>query len=268
MGTKIPVRKIAIANQKGGVGKTTTTINMSYQMAQQGYKVLVIDLDPQGNATSGFGIDRRELASSMYHTLVSKVSMKQVIVKTGHPRLDLAPASLDLAGAEVEMINLPDREFCLKQAFAEIEEFYDVIFIDCPPSLGILTVNAFSAVDGIIVPVQCEYYALEGLGQLMQTYAMVQEHLNRELKVIGAILTMFDGRTNLAKEVVSEVRRFFGEQIFDTIVPRNVRLAEAPGFGQSIFEYDAGSIGARAYRLLAEELARRIDPSATRSQEG
>ncbi|OIP95097.1 hypothetical protein AUK40_06365 [Candidatus Wirthbacteria bacterium CG2_30_54_11] len=262
MGTMIPVRKIAVANQKGGVGKTTTTINLAYQMALEGYRILVIDLDPQGNATSGFGIDRRELTTSMYHAVVSGESLKQVIVKTGHPRLDLAPASLDLAGAEVEMIDLPDREFSLKNALSEVEEYYDLVFIDCPPSLGILTVNAFSAVNGIIVPVQCEYYALEGLGQLMQTYAMVQEHLNSPLTILGAILTMFDGRTNLAKEVVSEVRRFFGEQIFDTIVPRNVRLAEAPGFGQSIFEYDSGSIGARAYRLLADELIRRVDPAA------
>ncbi|HNT30014.1 MAG TPA: AAA family ATPase [bacterium] len=248
----------AIANQKGGVGKTTTAINLAYFLARLGYRVLLMDLDPQGNASSGLAIDRSQLQQSMYNVLVEGKNLKEVIVKTGQELLDIAPASLDLAGAEIEMISLEGREFLLREAMQEIEPFYDAIFVDCPPSLGILTINAFTAVHGILVPVQCEYYALEGLGQLMQTVTLVRESLNPALEVEGAVLTMYDGRTNLAREVVEEVRSFFGHRIFDTIIPRNVRLAEAPGFGQSVFEYAPDSMGAQAYRAFAEEFASRL----------
>lgn len=249
----------AVANQKGGVGKTTTTINLAFYLGEKGKKVLIIDLDPQGNSTSGIGFSRADLKKSIYDVLVNAISFREVVMQTSHEHVDITPTSLDLAAAEVEMVNLPNREYLLKDRIAEISGFYDLIFIDCPPSLGLLTINGLCAADRLIIPVQCEYYALEGLGQLVQTVNMVRDNLNPSLAVEGAILTMYDGRTNLAKEVVAEVRHFFGQRLFDTIIPRNVRLAEAPGFGKAILEYDPHSLGGRAYSALADEFLARTE---------
>jgi len=244
----------AIANQKGGVAKTTTAVNLSTCLAEQGKKVLLIDIDPQGNASSGLGIDRYSIRQCIYDVLVNEVSINEVILETDVPGLEILPATIQLAGAEIELANSVSREVRLKGSLKGIKEQYDYIIIDCPPSLGLLTLNALTAADGVIVPVQCEYYALEGLGQLMDTITLVQKHLNTQLEISGILLTMFDARTNLSIQVVDEVKEHFKNKVFGTIIPRNVRLSEAPSHGQPITRYDIKSKGAQVYTDLAREV--------------
>ncbi len=251
-------RVYAFANQKGGVGKTTTAVNLGAYLAAAGRRVLLIDADPQANATSSLGIDTAELESSLYDALIRRRPLGDVCRPTAHPGLDLAPSAPALAGAEVEMVSMLAREYLLARALEPVLPNYDHVLIDCPPSLGLLTVNALTAArDGVIVPIQCEYLALEGLGRLWQTIQLVRENLNPQLTISGMVLTMFDSRTNLAAQVVSEVRSYFPEQTFRTIVPRSVRLSEAPSYGQTILPYAPTSAGARAYAALAEELLAR-----------
>lgn len=244
---------IAVFNQKGGVGKTTTNVNLSACIAENGKKVCVIDIDPQGNTTSGFGVDKNILEHTIYDIILGDVNIKDVIVHTEFDNLHLVPSSVDLAGAEIELTNMKDRETKLKQAIKEIKEDYDYIFIDCPPSLGLLTINSLAAVDSVLIPIQCEYYALEGVSQLMNTIQLVKKNLNPNLEIQGVVLSMFDGRTNLSIQVVDEVKRYFKGKVYTTIIPRNVRLAEAPSHGQPIIYYDIKSKGAEAYTDLAEE---------------
>ena len=244
---------IAIFNQKGGVGKTTTNVNLSAYLAAQGKKILVIDIDPQGNTTSGFGIDKDSLTFSTYDALIDGIGAEEIIIGTDINNLDLIPANVDLAGAEIELTKKTDRESALRKAIKEVRDDYDYIFIDCPPSLGLLTINALVAVDSVIIPIQCEYYALEGVSQLVRTIKLIKKKLNPKLKIEGVVLSMFDGRTNLSIQVVDEVKKYFKGKVYTTIIPRNIRLAEAPSHGQSIMEYDAKSKGAEAYKDLAEE---------------
>lgn len=247
-------RVIAIANQKGGVGKTTTTVNLSACLAVKGKRVLTIDIDPQGNTTSGLGIDKTEVKESIYDVIINDLSLHETVMPTKIETLGLSPSNIHLAGAEVELVSVISREMRLKSAIAEVKDQYDFILIDCPPSLGLLTVNALTAADTILVPIQCEYYALEGLSQLMNTVRIVQKHLNPALKVEGVVLTMFDARTNLSIQVVEEVKKYFGNKVYRTIIPRNVRLSEAPSFGLPIILYDERSKGAESYMELAEEV--------------
>ncbi len=247
-------RVIAIANQKGGVGKTTTTVNLSACLAVKGKRVLTIDIDPQGNTTSGLGIDKKEVKESIYDVMINDMSIADTVLKTKIDTLGISPSNIHLAGAEVELVSVISREMRLKTAIAEVRDSYDFILIDCPPSLGLLTVNALTAADTILVPIQCEYYALEGLSQLMNTVRIVQKHLNQALKVEGVVLTMFDARTNLSIQVVEEVKKYFGNQVYRTIIPRNVRLSEAPSFGLPIILYDEKSKGAESYMDLADEV--------------
>jgi chromosome partitioning protein len=249
-------RVIAIANQKGGVGKTTTAVNLSAALAEQGFRVLVVDLDPQGNATTGLGLNPRDVTSSIYDVVLNGASLEDCIEPTSIKNLFVAPATIDLAGAEIELVPQISRELKLKKAIDAIRDQYDLIFIDCPPSLGLLTVNGLAAADDVIVPIQCEYYALEGLGQLLRNVSLVQGNLNPLLDVRGIILTMYDARTKLADQVVAEVREYFGAKVYTTVVPRTVRLSEAPSFGQPIIAFDATSRGAKAYRDLAKEVSR------------
>ncbi|NBI08120.1 ParA family protein [Senegalia massiliensis] len=244
---------IAIFNQKGGVGKTTTNVNLSSCIAKLDRKVLVIDIDPQGNTTSGFGIDKKSLDKSIYDVLIEGENIKTTIIKTEDENLDLIASNVDLAGAEIELTNRDDRELILKNAIDEIRQDYDYIFIDCPPSLGLLTINSLVAVDSVIIPIQCEYYALEGVSQLMSTIKLIKKSLNPKLEVEGVVLSMFDGRTNLSIQVVDEVKKYFRGKVYTTLIPRNVRLAEAPSYGLSIVDYDPKSKGAEAYMELAEE---------------
>lgn len=247
-------KAIAIFNQKGGVGKTTTNINLAACLANKGKKVLLLDIDPQGNTTSGLGIDKRNMEYSTYDLLIEKdFNTPKAIIKTGTEGLDLIPASVSLSGAEVELVNVKGREKRLKKAMDNVKKKYDYIFIDCPPSLGLLTVNSLTAVDSVLIPIQCEFYALEGVAQLMNTIEIVKKNLNSKLEIEGVILSMFDGRTNLSIQVVEEVKKYFGKKVYTTVIPRNVRLAEAPSYGLPIVEYDPRSTGAEAYREFAEE---------------
>ena len=244
---------IAVANQKGGVGKTTTAVNLSAALAQLKRRVLLIDCDPQGNATSGLGIDKTSLEQSVYDVLVDRANLGDIIIHTDY-ELDLVPAVMDLAGAEVELVEAEDKLYRLKNAITPIKGIYDYIIIDCPPSLGHVTLNALTAADSVLLPLQCEFYALEGLSQLMSTIEMVREQFNPELSIEGLVLTMYDGRTNLSQQVEAEVRSHFPDQVYETKIPRNVRLSEAPSYGQPIFAYAASSKGARAYKELAREV--------------
>ncbi len=249
---------VCIANQKGGVGKTTTTVSLAAAIAQFGGRVLMVDLDPQGNATTGVGLRAQEGEPSTYQVLVDGMPLSDAAVPSDIEGLDVVRSSLDLAGAEVELVPVFSREQRLKQALDTVTDEYDVIFVDCPPSLGLLTINALVAADQIIVPIQCEYYALEGLGQLLRTIELVSHNLNRELQLGGVVLTMYDGRTNLAQGVVDEVRSYFGDGAYATVIPRTVRLSEAPSYGQPITTFDPQSRGARAYQRLAREVVQRL----------
>ena len=244
---------IAIANQKGGVGKTTTAVNVSALLAKKGKKVILIDGDPQGNATSGLGIDKN-VESSLYDVLINEVDIIQTLQETCIKNLQVCPSNVNLAGAEAELVNLISREQRLKEKIDEIRDDYDYILIDCPPSLGLITLNIFTASDSVLIPVQCEYYALEGLGQLINTINLVKKHLNKNLAIEGAVLTMYDIRTNLSNQVVREVKRYFDEKVYKTVIPRNIKLSEAPSFGMPISLYDPTSKGARCYEKLTREI--------------
>ena len=252
MGAKIVGKIISVANQKGGVGKTTTTINLSTMLAKKGKKVLLIDADPQGNATSGVGAEK-EVEYSTYDILVSDVEIVQALEKTIIKNLLVCPSNINLAGAEVELVSMMSREQRLKEKLEEIKDKFDYILIDCPPSLGLITLNAFTASDTVLIPVQCEYYALEGLGQLLNTINLVKKHLNKNLEIEGALLTMYDARTNLSNQVVKEVKKYFGDKVYKTVIPRNVRLSEAPSYGMPITEYDPRSKGAKTYEKFTKE---------------
>ena len=247
-------RIIAIANQKGGVGKTTTAINLSTCVASRGKKVLLIDIDPQGNATSGVGIVKQPDDKSIYDVLVNEEKLVNIIKPTMVKNLHICPSSINLAGAEIELVPLMARETRLKRAIEELEQEYDYIFMDCPPSLGLITLNAFAASTSVLVPIQCEYYALEGLGQLVNTIKLVQKSLNPDLEIEGVVMTMFDSRTRLSSQVAEEVKKYFEDKVFETVIPRNIRLSEAPSHGLPITVYDPLSKGARTYKKLAREL--------------
>lgn len=250
-------RIISVANQKGGVGKTTTTVNLGACLAYAGKKVLLVDIDAQGNATSGVGVRKPDVKKDIYDVLINEEPIKNAIMPSSRENLDIVPATIQLAGAEIELTSMMARESRLKSALEEVRDDYDFIFVDCPPSLGHMTINAFTASDSMLIPVQCEYYALEGLSQLLNTVRLVQKHFNPGLKIEGVLLTMYDARTNLGAEVVEEVRRYFQEKVYDTIIPRNVRLSEAPSHGLSIIDYDPRSKGAEVYVALAKEVLTR-----------
>ena len=247
-------KAIAIFNQKGGVGKTTTNINLAASLAIKGKNVLVLDIDPQGNTTSGLGVSKKELRYSTYDLLTDdQLNVREAIMGTSVEGMDIIPASIELAGVEVELVQTEGREAKLKNTIDQIKDEYDYIFIDCPPSLGLLTINSLTAVDSVLIPIQCEFYALEGVSQLMHTIEIVRKNLNPKIKIQGVVLSMFDGRTNLSIAVVEEVKKFFREKVYTTIIPRNVRLAEAPSYGMPIIQYDPKSKGAKAYMEFAEE---------------
>lgn len=245
---------IAIANQKGGVGKTTTSINLSAALAEEGKKVLVIDMDPQGNTTSGLGVDKNNLENTVYELILSECSIKECIIKDVIENVSVVPSNVNLAAAEIELIGVDKKEYILKKEIEWVEDEYDYILIDCPPSLSMLTINAMTTATSVLVPIQCEYYALEGLSQLIHTVNLVKERLNRHLSMEGVVFTMYDSRTNLSQQVVENVKSNFHQKVFDTVIPRNIRLAEAPSYGQPITMYDPKSSGAESYRNLAKEL--------------
>lgn len=253
---------IAVTNQKGGVGKTTTAISLSACLADCGKRTLLVDLDPQGNATSGLGIDKTSLTKNLYYCLIEQTPMTEVVQKTMIKKLAVVPATMDVAGAAVELVTIDNREHVLKNVLHEylhtVKKPYDYVVIDCPPSLGLLTINALAAADFVLIPVQCEFYALEGLAQLMQTVEMVRSSLNDKLHLLGLLMTMYDGRTNLSIQVTEEVKKYFSGQVFKTIIPRNVRLGEAPSHGEPITIYDPHSKGAEVYKKLAKEVIRRV----------
>lgn len=252
------MKKICIFNQKGGVGKTTTNINLCAYLAMEGYRVLTIDIDPQGNTTSGLGLDKNNLESSIYDVLISDATMKESIVRSDLVQnLYISPSTMELAGAEVELINRAERENIIKNKLKEIEDEYDYVFIDCPPSLGILTINALSCADSVLIPIQCEFYALEGVSQLINTIQLVKKSLNKDLYIEGVVMTMFDYRTNLSNEVLKEVQKYFKDKVYKTTISRNVRLAEAPSFGLPIMLYDEKCKGAEAYVKLTKEFLKR-----------
>lgn len=246
-------RVISIANQKGGVGKTTTSVNISTILAKKGKNVLLIDTDPQGNATSGIGVDKKT-DKSIYDVIIGETTIQEAIKDTQVKNLKICPSNINLAGAEVELVSMMSREYRLKEKIEEEKENFDYIIIDCPPSLGLITLNAFTASDSVLIPVQCEYYALEGLEQLMNTINLVKKHLNKELELEGAVLTMYDARTNLANQVVKEVKNYFEDKVYKTVIPRNVRLSEAPSYGMPISVYDPKSKGAKCYERLVKEI--------------
>lgn len=248
---------IAVFNQKGGVGKTTTTVNVSAGLAEKGAKVLAVDIDPQGNTTSGLGVDKNKLKKTIYDVLLGDLSMKEVKKPTPMKNLDLIPTNMDLAGAEIELLDINKREYILRKNLEDIKNDYDYILVDCPPAVNILTLNALAAANSVLVPIQCEYYALEGLTHLISTIKLVQQRINPELYIEGIIFTMYDARTNLSLQVVEEVKRYFPKEIYTTLIPRNVRLGEAPSHGLPIMLYDEKSKGAESYRLLVEEILER-----------
>ena len=250
-------KTVAIVNQKGGVGKTTTAVNLAAAVGQAGYKSLLVDIDPQGNATSGLGVSKKDVEKSTYDMIIGNHSAQDVRVKTKFSNLDLLPANINLAGAELEVADLDNRDSRIRDALAPIKNEYDFIFLDCPPSLGLITINALCAVDSVLVPIQCEYYALEGLSQLMTTIRQVKRRYNPLVEMEGVLLTMYDGRLNLTQQVVTEVKRFFPQKVYGTVVPRNVRLSEAPSFGQPVMYYDRTSKGSKAYEELAIEFLRK-----------
>jgi chromosome partitioning protein len=247
-------RTIAICNQKGGVGKSTTAIGVASYLGLAGKNTLLIDLDPQSNATSGIGVNKHTVKRTIYEVLNERVSLEDIVISAQIDNVFVAPSGLNLTGAEVELVNIMSREYRLKKAIAKIKHKYDFILIDCPPSLGLLTVNALTAADSVLIPVQCEYYALEGLSQLINTIKLIKDNLNNELEVEGVLLTMADYRTNLTKEVIDEVKKFFGDKVYSTIIPRSIKLTEAPGFGKPIALYDNNSSGAQAYHSLTQEV--------------
>lgn len=246
-------KTVSVINQKGGVGKTTTAVNLSAAVGALGKKVLLVDIDPQGNSTSGYGINKREIKASTYDMLINGEKASEVLIKTKFKNVDVLPSDMNLAGAEVEMIALEKRESLIKMSLAQIWENYDYIFLDCPPSLGLITINALCASDSFLVPIQCEYYALEGLAQLMATVRQIKRLYNPQLELEGVLLTMYDGRLNLTNQVVEEVKKFFPKKVYSSTIPRNVRLSEAPSYGEPIMYYDNSSKGAAAYASLAEE---------------
>jgi chromosome partitioning protein len=250
-------RTIAIVNQKGGVGKTTSAVNLAACVGAHGYRVLLCDIDPQGNATSGLGVNKRDVQKSTYDMLIGEASAEEIRLSTGFAGLDLLPANINLAGAELEISMLDNRETRLRRAIAPLKADYDFIFLDCPPSLGLITLNALCAVDTVLVPIQCEYYALEGLSQLMGTIRQIKRRYNPLLELEGVLLTMYDGRLNLTQQVVSEVKRFFPQKVYASVIPRNVRLSEAPSYGQPVWYYDKSSRGAQAYDALAQEFLKK-----------
>ncbi|MFH1238802.1 MAG: AAA family ATPase [bacterium] len=258
---------IAVANQKGGVGKTTTAINLSACLAFFGKETLLIDIDSQANATSGLGINKNEVTHSIYDVLIEEIAIEEVVMRTEIDWLDIIPSNIDLIGAEVELVTAISRESRLKKALEKVSAVYDYIVIDCPPSLGLLTINALTAADAVIIPIQCEYYALEGLGQLLNTMELIKNNLNPNLHLQGIVLTMYDKRVNLSAQVIDEVRKHFKEQVFSISIPRNVKLSEAPGFGKPIITYDRNSTGALAYMSLAKEFICREEGEEPRSEE-
>ena len=246
-------KSIAIFNQKGGVGKTTTNVNLSASIGKLGKKVLVLDMDPQGNTTSGYGIDKNTIENTIYEVIVDGLDIHDDIIKTDFDNIYLVAAASELAGAEIELANEKDREYKLKNSLDKIKDDYDYIFIDCPPSLGMLTINSLTASDSVLIPIQCEYYALEGVSQLMSTFKLVKKRLNPKIEIQGVVLSMFDGRANLSIQVVEEVKKYFKGSVYTTLIPRNVRLAEAPSYGKPVIYYDTKCRGTEAYKELAEE---------------